>query len=190
MFGVIWWRILYMLRHVSQHRLSEGRTPVSSLSDFILCNVAPSFFFHQALILRRGLRTHTHTHAPDNSWHIACLSSEKGEDYFWWWANQGGNCCLYMSVKRARIINTCLLLGMLRQFDLGSLTCKRRIRLDGGELEGHLMLVPVDDQMLLRLEALQHTDRVRKTWRDGCSCMTRHMGWDVGLNQLTPLTAD
>lgn len=31
----------------------------------------------------------------------------------------------------------------------GSLTCKSRVRLDGGELEGHLMLVSVDDQMLL-----------------------------------------
>lgn len=30
-----------------------------------------------------------------------------------------------------------------------SLICKSRIRLDGGELEGHLMFVSVDDQMLL-----------------------------------------
>lgn len=34
-------------------------------------------------------------------------------------------------------------------FVSGSLTCKSRICLDGGELEGHLMLVSVDDQMLL-----------------------------------------
>lgn len=31
----------------------------------------------------------------------------------------------------------------------GPLTCESRVRLDGGELEGHLMLVSVDDQMLL-----------------------------------------
>lgn len=38
------------------------------------------------------------------------------------------------------------------------LTCERRVRLDGGELEGHLVLVSVDDQVLLGLEALQHSD--------------------------------
>ena len=51
---------------VSQHRLSEGRKPVSSLSDFILYNVAPSFF-HQALILKGGHHTHTHTHTHAES---------------------------------------------------------------------------------------------------------------------------
>lgn len=30
-----------------------------------------------------------------------------------------------------------------------SLVCKRRIRLDGGELEGHLMLASMDDEVLL-----------------------------------------
>lgn len=36
-----------------------------------------------------------------------------------------------------------------------TLTCESRVRLDGGELEGHLVLASVDDQMLLRGEALQ-----------------------------------
>lgn len=40
-------------------------------------------------------------------------------------------------------------LYVVASFFWALLTCKRRIRLDGGELEGHLMLVSVDDQMLL-----------------------------------------
>lgn len=47
---------------VSQHRLSEGRKPVSSVSDFILYNVASSLF-HQALILKRGQHTCSQTTA-------------------------------------------------------------------------------------------------------------------------------
>lgn len=39
---------------------------------------------------------------------------------------------------------------------LGGLTCKGCIGLDGGELEGHLMLVSVDEQMVLWLEALSN----------------------------------
>lgn len=51
---------------------------------------------------------------------------------------------------------------MLNKLFCAGLTCKSRVRFDGGELEGHFMLVSVDDQVLLQLEALQHTDRVRK----------------------------
>lgn len=57
-----------------------------------------------------------------------------------------------MVEEQVRILDLDLTRRLLR------LTCERRVRLDGGELEGHLVLVSVDDQVLLGLEALQHGD--------------------------------
>lgn len=181
---------------VTQHILAEGRKPVSSLSDFILYNVASSFF-HQALILKRGHHTLAQ---PGNSWtvgHIAYLSSEKKRKIIYGYGEKGEKLLIKIkisprnkSVERGRIVNTYFL-----PFVVASFCCAPSpVKAVSVLMEGNLRVISCLCLWMIRCssnwkrcstptEWERHEEMRAAAWRDT---------WDemFMLNQLMPLVAD